>query len=605
MTAQHSSRRVGTSALASAAAAALVALFAGRAGATVGTFTSSKDNTLYEPGVGSLSNGGTYSNGAGDYMFAGRTGQPPSLSIRRALVGFDLSSIPADAQVNSATLTLRLTKSADAGAATVSLHRALAGWGEGLSHAPGSEGEGTFAMAGDATWSHRFYDAQFWTNPGGDYAPAASSAITVGTSGAFYSWSGAGLLADVQSWIASPTSNNGWFVIGDEARERTAKRFDTRKHTDPNRRPRLVVDYTLVASWTNDADGSWSAPGNWSTGAVPNGVGAAAKLGGAITQPRTISLDVPVTLGSLKFDSAHAYTVAGAGALTLDATTGIAAVNVTSGSHVIAAPVTLLDATTFNVAPADGVFTMTGPINASGVGVTKDGAGALHLRPLHAQSLTINAGVTKVLSNPASPTSVVRSLTIAGGSQPTAQLDLTDNALVIDYDGSGGSPLATVRAQVASGYADATWEGLGIVCSGPGSGTTHGMGYAEASAIFTSFPATFLGESVDDTSLLLRYTRYGDADLNGVVNLNDFNRLAANFGLTGGALWSQGDFNYDGNVNLNDFNRLAASFGLSAAGPQVTAGDWARLGASVPEPVTSGVLLLGTLMLVRRRRALA
>ena len=604
MTAQYLSSRCSRASVVTTAAAAVVVVVAcaSRAGATVGTFTSSKDNTLYEPGIGSLTNGGTYSNGAGDYMFAGRTGQPESLSIRRALVGFDLASIPADAQVNSATLTLRLTKSADAGAATVSLHRALASWGEGLSHAPGSEGEGTFAMAGDATWSHRFYDTQFWTNPGGDYAPAASSAITVGTSGTFYSWTGAGLAADVQSWITDATANNGWFIVGDEARERTAKRFDTRKHTDPTRRPRLVIDYTLVASWANDADGAWSVPGNWSTLIVPNGVGAAAKLGGAIAQPRTVALDVPVTLGSLRFDSAHAYTIGGTNALTFDATTGSAVVNVTGGSHTIAAPVALVDATTFNIAPAESVLTVTGLISAAAVGITKDGAGALHLRPVHAQSLTINAGVAKVLSNPSSPAGALRSLSIAGGTQPTAQLDLTDNALVIDYD-AGNSPLATVRAQVASGYADATWEGPGIVCSGPGSGTTHGMGYAEASAVFTTFPGTFLGESVDDTSILLRYTRYGDADLNGVVNLNDFNRLAANFGLTGGALWSQGDFNYDGNVNLNDFNRLAASFGLSAAGPQVTAQDWARLGAAVPEPALIGCAAgLATLQVRRRGR---
>ena len=597
----------------SAAAAATVMLFAfpSRATATVGTFTSSKDNTLYEPGAGSLSNGGTYSNGAGDYMFAGRTGQPESLSIRRALVGFDLSTIPTDAQVNSATLTLRLTKSADAGAATVALHRALASWGEGLSHAPGSEGEGTFAMAGDATWSHRSYDAQFWTSPGGDYDPVASSAISVGTSGTFYSWTGAGLAADVQSWISNPAANDGWFLIGDEIRERTAKRFDTRKHTDPTRRPRLVIDYTLIASWANDADGDWSVPGNWSTGIVPSDIGAAAKLGAAITQPRTIMLDVPVTLGSLRFDSASPYTIAGTNALTLDATVGSAAVSVSDGSHAITAPVVLIDPTTIDVAPAQSVLTLTGSIGASGIGVTKNGAGALHVRPLRAQSLTINAGTVKFLTNPAGPTSVVRSLSIAGGTAPTAQLDLADNAMVIDYDG-GNSPLATVRAQVTSGYADATWEGPGIVCSGPGSGTTHGMGYAESSAVFTIFPATFLGESVDDTSVLLRYTRYGDADLDGVVNLNDFNRLAANFGLSAGARWSQGDFNYDGVVNLNDFNRLAANFGQSAGDPIATPEDWSALAAAVPEPASPALFGVATSAAIsgrhhhrrrRRRRA--
>jgi hypothetical protein len=73
--------------------------------------------------------------------------------------------------------------------------------------------------------------------------------------------------------------------------------------------------------------------------------------------------------------------------------------------------------------------------------------------------------------------------------------------------------------------------------------------------------------------------------LDGAVNLQDFNRLAANFGASG-ALWSQGDFTYDGNVNLQDFNRLAANFGMSASpSTGVTPQDWAALGAAVPEPL--------------------
>jgi len=37
-------------------------------------------------------------------------------------------------------------------------------------------------------------------------------------------------------------------------------------------------------------------------------------------------------------------------------------------------------------------------------------------------------------------------------------------------------------------------------------------------------------------------TRVGDANLDGTVNLQDFNRVASNFGSSSG-LWSCGDFN--------------------------------------------------------------
>ena len=55
------------------------------------------------------------------------------------------------------------------------------------------------------------------------------------------------------------------------------------------------------------------------------------------------------------------------------------------------------------------------------------------------------------------------------------------------------------------------------------------------------------------------------------VNLQDFNRLAANFGMTG-ATYSDGDVNYDGLVNLQDFNRLAANFGMVLNAPAVGSG---------------------------------
>ena len=80
----------------------------------------------------------------------------------------------------------------------------------------------------------------------------------------------------------------------------------------------------------------------------------------------------------------------------------------------------------------------------------------------------------------------------------------------------------------------------------------------------------------------------------------DFNRLAANVGATG-ARWDDGDFNYDGVVDLLDFNCLAANFGQSASGSVVTPADWATLASAVPEPgAASGVVF--TLVFASRRR---
>jgi surface-anchored protein len=87
----------------------------------------------------------------------------------------------------------------------------------------------------------------------------------------------------------------------------------------------------------------------------------------------------------------------------------------------------------------------------------------------------------------------------------------------------------------------------------------------------------------------------GDANLDGRVNLADFNALAGSFGQLGD--WSCGDFNGDGVVNLADFNILAGNFGVGGAGGE-------SLPASVPEPAAGAVLagLFGTLFLQRRRK---
>ncbi len=152
-------------------------------------------------------------------------------------------------------------------------------------------------------------------------------------------------------------------------------------------------------------------------------------------------------------------------------------------------------------------------------------------------------------------------LTVGAGGA----LDVNGQALVIDYDGE--SPVASVEALLASGYDNGTWTGDGINWSA-GNANTRAVGYAEATDLFTTFPATFAGQQVDDTSVLIRATRYGDADLDGTTNLNDFNRLAASFGQTS-RRWSQGNFNFDALVNLDDFNLLAANFGASASAAAV------------------------------------
>ena len=124
------------------------------------------------------------------------------------------------------------------GAVTFELHKLLADWGEGTSHAPMGEGDGAPATPNDATWRHRFFDSLFWATQGGDFSATVSASQSVDVIGQ-YTWNSAQMVADVQSWSDNPASNFGWLVLGDETTIATAKRFDTRENTSP---PMLTIN---------------------------------------------------------------------------------------------------------------------------------------------------------------------------------------------------------------------------------------------------------------------------------------------------------------------------------------------------------------------------
>jgi hypothetical protein len=168
-------------------------------------------------------------------------------------------------------------------------------------------------------------------------------------------------------------------------------------------------------------------------------------------------------------------------------------------------------------------------------------------------TVTVDPGGDKVL--------VTQALIFPGlPGSTSARLDLNDNALIRDY--SAVSPIGTIRALLANGHNGGAWNGNGIF-SGRGNATQFALGFAESADLFNAFPATFAGQSIDSTAVLVRFTRYGDANLDHAVNLQDFNRLASHFG-SATTLWNRGNLNYDAQVNLQDFNLLAISFGLSA-----------------------------------------
>ncbi len=144
----------------------------------------------------------------------------------------------------------------------------------------------------------------------------------------------------------------------------------------------------------------------------------------------------------------------------------------------------------------------------------------------------------------------------AGAKTPVlsgAGIDIQFGKLVLDYNDSGTSP-AAVDTLMKTSYAGGTWAG----------------GKFQST---TASTANTLGWKADTINKLItvEYTLYGDANVDGSVNLSDLGFLGDNYGLTTGATWAMGDFNYDGRVNLSDLGFLGDQYGGHVAG-FVTAG---------------------------------
>ena len=192
-----------------------------------------KDNTLYEEG--------DLSNGAGDHLFTGSTN---TASVRRAVIKFDIEgAIPEGATIDSAQLTLNVSRNNNANPEDTSLHRLTNDWGESGSVASRGEGGGAPAQSGDATWKHTFYDDSFWSTSGGDFVAGASASIPVDVTGGYVWNSTDGMVGDVQQWLDQPASNFGWIIIGNESQSATSKRFDSREIQDGNA-PGMEVTFT-------------------------------------------------------------------------------------------------------------------------------------------------------------------------------------------------------------------------------------------------------------------------------------------------------------------------------------------------------------------------
>jgi fibronectin-binding autotransporter adhesin len=244
-------------------------------------------------------------------------------------------------------------------------------------------------------------------------------------------------------------------------------------------------------------------------------------------------------------------------------------------------------------------------------GETRVEAGAL----IAANADALSTGVVSIANGAAiqAQASLPKAIAIASVTTTgSGKFDITNNALVIK-----NSTLATVTGQIVEGYNNGDFLGAGITSSTAANDPNFLTAIGYASNLDAAF-ITFEGVSgLDDGDVLVKYTYYGDADLTGSVDLDDFNLFLAGYQDPANVpqTWIYGDFDYTGSVDLDDFNLFLAAYqangaplstlasGIEMSG--LSAGDQQMMLAAiaaVPEPGTLGVLSMAVCGLMARRR---
>src|SRR5204862_6620712 len=106
--------------------------------------------------------------------------------------------------------------------------------------------------------------------------------------------------------------------------------------------------------------------------------------------------------------------------------------------------------------------------------------------------------------------------------------------------------------------------------------------------------STFSGQSVSLNDTLVKYTWFGDANLDGVIDSTDYNLIDSGFSHPGSSGWINGDFDYSGSINSTDYFLIDAAF-LSEGSTLLAPA------APVPEP-SIGIVLSAALVSRRRKR---
>ena len=223
----------------------------------------------------------------------------------------------------------------------------------------------------------------------------------------------------------------------------------------------VVASGGALATWTNNANGNWSAGANWSSNPnVPHAAGDSATLG-VSSAFRTVTLDTNETVGGISFTNPNSFVVANSGyALKLDNSGYGVSLTVNAGtSNAIQSSVALNDNTTLTVGSGNSLA-ISGIISNS---------------PSVTKALTVNGAGTTILSgaNSYGPAAGTVGTTLSGGG--TLQVG-SSSAL-----GSGDVSVTasgTLQAGAAVSLGNNISEGVGVTVTANNNGYNLTLGGA-------------------------------------------------------------------------------------------------------------------------------
>jgi hypothetical protein len=144
----------------------------------------------------------------------------------RALLEFNVSSIPSENTVTSAVIQVYLALSSNENSTTILVKRVTREWNES-----------------ELTWGNR-KDATPWFNPGADYDSTTYDSVVLTNQTGYYNFT---ITTLVQEWIDGTYDNYGIILIAQSPQDNEIKEISSSDYGTSSQRPMIIIEHQLNA----------------------------------------------------------------------------------------------------------------------------------------------------------------------------------------------------------------------------------------------------------------------------------------------------------------------------------------------------------------------